>query len=44
MSSSYHMVQKHSLNQVLSTTYALDKKFFVAATFEDLRVDPFQGD
>ena len=35
---------KHSLKEVLTTTYTLDKKFFVAATFADLRVDPFQAD
>ena len=28
--------KKHSLKQVLSTTNILDKKFFAAATFEDL--------
>ena len=35
---------KHSLKEVLTTTYTLDKKFFVAATFADLRVGPFQAD
>ena len=36
--------KKHSLKEVLTTTYTLNKKFFVAATFADLRVDPFQAD
>ena len=36
--------KKHSLKQVLTTTCALDKKCFAAPTFEDLWVDPFQGD
>ena len=36
--------KKDLLKQVSPTTYTPDKKFFAAATFEDLWVDPFQAD
>ena len=35
-SSSYHMEQKHSLKQVASITYTLEKRIFAAADFEGL--------
>ena len=36
--------KKHSRKQVLPISYTLDAKFFVAATFEGLRVVPFQAE
>ena len=36
MTSSYHMEQKHSLKQVISMMYTLEKDFFAAATFKGL--------
>ena len=37
--------KQHSSNQVLPTTYTLDRKVFaVPVTFEDLRVHLFQAD
>ena len=36
--------KKHSLKQVLPTTYKLDKTFFAATTFKDLWVDPSEAD